>query len=96
MPKLDVMDRKVPKVMHNQPQWRVNWLKKYPRGINSYGQAPQELRISPIHYPCVRRRSWRLFISNVKCNRPKVPKLPNPYCACTKSNSHKKLHAEGM
>ena len=46
-----VMEYKVIEIERNQPNWRVNWLCRYPKNKYFYLDAPQELRIDPTFCP---------------------------------------------
>lgn len=50
---IDVDVWRAPNVMPSQLAWRVNYLCKYPQNIAACAQAPRDLCINPIFYPCI-------------------------------------------
>ena len=76
-----VSEYKVMEIEKNQPTWRINWLRRYPKNKYYYLAAPQELRIDPTYCPIRRRRAWDSFKRYTDTQRNtwlNYPVLPAP------------------
>ena len=76
------LDRwKTKEVMKNQPPWRIKFIGTF-KTIESYAEAPRELRIDPTFWPTPRQFSWKDYEELLKdnpnaLNYPLLPEIPH-------------------